>query len=63
MELGVHTQRHIFTPAIIGLEEHLRFYPPDLGHFSVHQAKHVAFAKELGCYVLSFLDSERNIGA
>lgn len=62
MELDIHAQQHIFVSAIIGLEEYLRVYPLEaLGHFSVHQAKHVAFAKELGCHVLPFPDSKRNI--
>ena len=65
MELDIHTQRHIFLSAIIRLEELIFEFILwiALSRFPVHQAKHVAFAKELGCHVLSFPNSERNIDA
>jgi hypothetical protein len=49
MGLDVRTQQHIFVSAIIRLEEHPRIILwTALSYFSVHQAKHAAFAKETG---------------
>lgn len=59
MELDIHTQQHILCQPLSNLKNIFEFILwTAFGHSSVH---HAAFAKELGCHVLSFPHSERNI--